>query len=295
MKKKHELLLGAHMSIAGELPRAIERGESIGCTAIQIFTKSNRQWHAKTISQEEITAFKKAYKDSCIQSIIVHAAYLINIGSSDKDMEKKSFHSLEIEFKRCIDLDIPYLVLHPGSHGNTDEDSCLERISTNISKLLSTTSDCTILLEIMAGQGSSVGYTFEQLAQIIKHSDHKNRIGVCFDTCHAFAAGYDFRTEKTYKSMWEQFDKIIGIHKLKAMHFNDSQKDLGSRVDRHAEIGKGKLGLKAFELLLNDPHFFDIPKVLETPKDDLADYKKNMEILMKLLSKKTKKLLHVEE
>ena len=294
MKKEHQLLLGAHMSIAGEIRLAIERGESIGCTAIQIFTKSNRQWHAKPISKENITAFKQAYKNSSLQSVIAHAAYIVNIGSPNKDLEKKSFDSLKIELNRCADLNIPYLIVHPGSHGNTDENSCLNRINVNINKLLTETADCTILLEIMAGQGSIVGYTFEHLAHIINNSDHKKRIGVCFDTCHAFAAGYDFRTEKTYNLMWEQFDKIIGINKLKAIHINDSQKDIGSRVDRHAEIGKGKIGLKAFELLLNDPNFFDIPKVLETPKDDLADYKKNMEILINLLSKKTEKLLHVK-
>jgi deoxyribonuclease IV len=294
MKKEHKLLLGAHMSIAGEIRLAIERGESIGCTAIQIFTKSNRQWHAKAISKEDITAFKQTYKNSSLQSIIAHAAYIVNIGSSHKELEKKSFDSLKLELTRCAELNIPYLVVHPGSHGNTDEISCLDRISANISKLLTETSDCTILLEIMAGQGSVVGYTFEHLAHIIKNSDHKKRIGICFDTCHAFAAGYDFRTEKTYSLMWEQFDKIIGINKLKAIHINDSQKDIGSRVDRHAEIGKGKIGLKAFELLLNDPRFFDIPKILETPKDDLTDYKKNMELLMSLLSKKTEKLLHIE-
>lgn len=293
MTKKHSLLLGAHMSIAGEISLAIDRGESIGCTAIQIFTKSNRQWHAKTITSDQAASFKKAYQDSSIQSVIVHAAYLINIGSPDQETEKKSIHALEIEINRCTDLGIPYIVLHPGSHSNTDEESCLARISANIDKLLSTTSDCTILLETMAGQGSSVGHTFEQLAQIIKHSEHKRRIGVCFDTCHAFAAGYDFRTEKTYNLMWEQFDKIIGINKLKAMHINDSQKDLGSRVDRHADIGKGKIGLKAFELLLNDSRFFDIPKVLETPRDDLADYKRNLETLMDLISNKTRKLLDV--
>src|SRR5438445_1706362 len=178
MKKEHSLLLGAQMSIAGEMALAIERGESIGCTAIQIFTKSNRQWHAKAITHEETTSFKKAYQASSIQSVIVHAAYLINIGSPNEEIEKKSVHALEIELNRCVNLNIPYLVLHPGSHGNTDEESCLARISANIDKLLSTTSDCTILLETMAGQGSSVGHTFEHLAQIIKHSKHKNRIGV---------------------------------------------------------------------------------------------------------------------
>jgi len=293
MKKEHSFLLGAHMSISGEMDLAIKRGVSIGCSAIQIFTKSNRQWHAKPITHEEENAFKRASKNSSIQSIIAHASYLINIGSPNEDLEKKSVHALELELNRCTALDIPYLVLHPGSHTNTDEGACLARISNNINKVLANNLHCSILLETMAGQGSSVGHTFEHLAQIIKHVDHKNRVGVCFDTCHAFAAGYDFRTEKSYNLMWEQFDTIVGIDKIKAIHINDSQKDIGSRVDRHTDIGKGKIGLKAFELLLNDPVFFDIPKILETPKADLYDDKKNMETLIGLLTSKTRTLLNV--
>ena len=283
------------MSIAGEICLAIERGESIGCTAIQIFTKSNRQWYAKTLDEVDVQAFKETWKQSSIQSIIVHASYLLNIGSSNADLEKKSLHALEIELNRCAELDVPYLVIHPGSHTNTDEETCLEQISKNIDKVLNKIPHGTILIETMAGQGSQVCYTFEQLAQIIKHSKHKKRIGVCFDTCHAFVAGYDFRTEKTYNLMWEQFDKIIGINKLKAIHINDSQKDLGSRVDRHMDVGKGKIGLKAFELLFNDPMLFDIPKILETPRTDLADYRKNMDVLEELLSKKTRALLHADK
>ncbi|HLW72787.1 MAG TPA: deoxyribonuclease IV [Candidatus Babeliales bacterium] len=294
MKKKHSLLFGAHMSIAGEMHLAIERGKSIGCTAIQIFTKSNRQWHAKAITDKEADSFKKAWKESSIQSIIAHASYLINIGSPDSELEKKSVYALELELNRCTMLDIPYLVLHPGSSTKGDEQECLARISQNIDKLLAKIPHCNILLETMAGQGTSVGYTFEHLAQIIKHSEHKKRLGVCFDTCHAFAAGYDFSTEKTYNLMWEQFDKIVGINKIKAFHINDSQKDLGSRVDRHTDIGKGKMGLKAFKLLFNDPTFFDIPKILETPKNDLSDDKKNMDTLFSLLTEKTRTLLHAD-
>jgi len=295
MKKEHSLLLGAHMSIAGGIDKAIERGESIGCTAIQIFTKSNRQWRAKELSDEEITAFKQAWKNSSIASVVVHASYLLNIGSSDPDLEKKSLEALKVEFQRCADLGIPYLVLHPGSSTTGDEKSCLAKISKNIDKLLGHIPDGTLLLETMAGQGSQVGYTFEQLAEIIKHADHKKRIGVCIDTCHLLAAGYDFRTEKTYHEMWKHFDATIGIHKLKAIHINDSHKDLGSRVDRHADIGKGKVGLEGFKLLLNDPTLFDVPKILETPRAELADYKKNMDVLKGLLSKKTGDLLDIKK
>jgi deoxyribonuclease-4 len=295
MKKQHSFLYGAHMSIAGEPAKAIERGESIGCTAIQIFTKSNRQWHAKPITDQQAENFKQVWKNSSIESVIAHASYLINIGSPHENIAHKSVHALGIEMERCNQLDIPYLVLHPGSHSNTDVEESLKRISANLDSLLNTIPHCSILLETMAGQGTNIGNSFEQLAQIIKHSKHKNRLGVCLDTCHVFTAGYDFTTEKGYKLIWEQFDKIIGINKLKAIHINDSKQSLGSCVDRHADIGKGKIGLKAFELLCNDPHLFDVPKILETPNNELSDYKKNMNILLDLLSDKTKKLLHVEK
>lgn len=294
MKKKPLLLLGAHMSIAGGIYKAIERGESIGCTAIQIFTKSNRQWYAKPLDPEDIEMFKNTWKHSSVQSLIAHASYLLNIGSINPDSETKSYQALEIEFQRCAALGIPYLSIHPGSHTNSDIETCLEKISKNITKLLDKIPDGTILLETMAGQGSQVGHTFEQLAYIINHSNHKNRIGVCFDTCHAFAAGYDFRTEKTYNHMWETFDKIIGINKLQCIHINDSQKDLGSHIDRHADIGQGKIDLKAFELLFNDPLFFSVPKILETPRTELADYRRNMDIVESLLNKKTRSALNIE-
>jgi deoxyribonuclease-4 len=295
MKKKHSLLFGAHMSISGGIHLALERGESIGCTAIQIFTKSNRQWHAKSLSKDEIITFKDAWKQSSIQSIITHATYLINIGSPNKEIEKKSVEALSMELDRSASLGIPYLVLHPGSHSKTDEKSCIQQISSNLNKVLKKNPDITILLETMAGQGTSIGHKFEQLAEIIKQSDFKKQLGICFDTCHAFSAGYDFGTEKSYKTMWEQFDKIIGLKKLKAMHINDSKKEIGSCIDRHTDIGKGKIGLKAFELLFNDPRFFDIPKILETPKDDLTDDKRNLETIIGLLNKKTKKLLNYDE
>ncbi|HSC24690.1 MAG TPA: deoxyribonuclease IV [Candidatus Babeliales bacterium] len=295
MKKKHSLLFGAHMSISGGLDLAIQRGESIGCTAIQIFTKSNRQWYAKPLTDQTIITFKKAWEESSIKSIIAHASYLINIGSPNEATEKKSLEALILEFKRCADLTIPYLVIHPGSHTNTDEESCITRINNNLNTLFATVPDGTILLETMAGQGSNVGYTFEQLAQIIAYSPYKHRLGICFDTCHAFTAGYNFTTEKMYHDMWEKFDNIIGIKKLKAIHVNDSQQGIGSRVDRHTDIGKGKIGLKSFELLFNDPLFFDIPKILETPKNDLTDDKNNMNVLIGLLNTTTKKLLNYDK
>lgn len=285
MRKTAPLLFGAHMSISGGISLAIERGESIGCTAIQIFSKSNRQWKARPLQTEEVNAFHSTLKHSLIKSVITHASYLINIGSPNKELAEKSTLALIEELNRCAELSINYLVLHPGSHSNTSQAECLQQISNNIDRALEETNHKTsILIETMAGQGSSVCYSFEQIATIIERSHYKKNIGVCFDTCHAFVAGYDFRTEKTYNDMWELFDNIIGLKKLHAMHINDSKTDLGSRVDRHANIGEGKIGLEAFTLLFNDPRFFDVPKILETPYATLDDHKKNMDIIRSLIT-----------
>jgi deoxyribonuclease-4 len=293
--KKHRLLLGAHMSVSGGYEKAIERAESIGCTAMQIFTKSNRQWQAKSIAPEEANLFRAANKKSSVAITITHATYLINLGSADAVTREISIKALIDELERCALLDIPYLVLHPGSFTQSDLETGLKHIAHGLDIALKQAKNETlILLEIMAGQGSTTCYTFEQLAYLLKKSSHKKRLGICFDTCHAFAAGYDFRTPETYKVMWKKFDSIIGLEHLKAMHLNDSKKELGSKVDRHEEIGEGKIGIEAFELIMNDPHLFDIPKILETPKDDLEDYAKNMALLKSLITKENKKKLGLE-
>lgn len=285
MTQKTGLLFGAHMSIAGEISLAIERGESIGCTAIQIFTKSNRQWKAKELDAEDIATFKDTWKKSSIKSVITHATYLINIGSPDPELSEKSVTALTEELNRCNELSISYLVLHPGSHSNTDINQCLKRIGANLDRALENSNGKTsILIETMAGQGTSVGHTFEQIATIIESAHHKGRIGVCFDTCHAFAAGYDFRTKSMYNQMWDDFDKKIGLHKLHAIHVNDSKGDIGSRVDRHADIGKGKIGFEAFKLLFNDSRLASIPKVLETPRATIEDYERNMAVIRSLIT-----------
>ena len=292
--KQHRLLLGAHMSISGGLQHALENGATIGCTTIQCFTKSNRQWHAKSLTEEEIQSFKNAHKESAINPIVAHASYLINIGSPSHLIAKKSYTALVDELTRCNKLGIQYLVLHPGSHTTGDVDTCLAQIAEYASNALDEAGGTTILLfETMAGQGSSVGHTFEQLAQLVHATKPHNRIGVCLDTCHVFAAGYDFRTPTLYKQMWHQFNTHIGMHKLKAIHCNDSVKTLGSHVDRHSDIGKGSIGLEAFRLLMNDSALFDIPKIIETPKEHvhLEDDLRNMKVLIGLLSPKTKKVL----
>lgn len=279
--------LGAHMSIAGGFDKAVERGESIGCSAIQIFTKSNRQWHAPTVDPEQVTAFHDALKNSSIEpkNIIAHASYLINIGSNNPATVKRSIHALREELARCEQLGIPGLVLHPGSATGASEEDCLRTIAHSLDEALEQApGHAKILLETMAGQGSSACYRFEQIAEIIKLSRHKQRLGVCVDTCHIFAAGYDIRTPATYKDTWQQFDEIIGLERLHAIHLNDSKKPLGSRVDRHADIGKGEIGAEGFRLLMHDPRFADIPKVLEIPEttEMMADYKRNLDLLLRL-------------
>lgn len=295
MTKKTKLLLGGHMSIAGGFDKAVQKGESIGCTVIQIFTRSNRQWGAKPLTQKNIDAFKTVLKNSSIQSVVVHVPYLINIGSPNNKTRHASLHVLQEELKRCDALGIKYLVMHPGSHLQEDEQTCLDRIVKGIDTVLQKDTGSTmLLLENMAGQGTNVGYTFEQLGYILKNVKQKKRVGICFDTCHAFAAGYDLRDKKSYDEVWKKFDKFIGLKNLKVLHFNDSKCELGSRVDRHEDVCKGKLGKSALSLLMNDPRFFSVPKILETPKPTLQTYTKNMKTLKSLLFTKTKKLLSVD-
>lgn len=291
----YAFLIGAHISISDGFSEAITQGESIGCTCMQIFTKSNRQWHAKTITDEEAQRFKKTWKDSSIKDVIVHSSYLINIGSPDARTAEKSTHALIEELHRCAQLGITYLVLHPGARLEGPEEECLKRIAHNLDKALEATPTTTkILLETMAGQGSTVGATFKQLATIRDQVTHKRRVGYCLDTCHIFAAGYEFDTEKTYEALWYEFDKTLGLEHLKAIHMNDSKSERGSHVDRHESIGKGKIGTAAFKLLVNDPRFFNIIKVVETPKASLEDDRENIETLRGLLSAQTKKKLHVQ-
>ncbi len=293
---KKRLLIGAHMSISGGLNNAFERGKVVGCTTMQIFTKNNRQWKAKPLIKDDIMLFEQTKKEHEITPLVAHATYLINIGSPNKEVEKKSIECLALELKRCNKLGIKYLVLHPGSHNKTDEQSCLDRINKNLNAIFKKDDGNTIvLLETMSGQGSSVCYTFEHIAYLLKNSKHKNRLGVCFDTCHVFAAGYDIRTKSTYEKTIQTFDEIIGLKHLKIFHINDSKKELGSRVDRHEDIGKGKIGKKAFKLLFNDEQFFDTPKILETPKEKIEDDIRNITVIKSLLSEKTKKILDIKK
>ncbi len=290
--KNKQLLLGAHMSTDGGPHTAFERGASIGCTTMQIFTKSNRQWHAKPLTEEEIVQFTVAQKQYYyIYPIITHAAYLINLASDSLDTRKKSIKALIDEIRRCEQLNIPILVLHPGSRGNLSEQEGINYIAEGLTMALENTKGLTtIALETMAGQGTSLGSIFEQLAIIRERCVHKKQIKICFDTCHVFAAGYPLHEQDHYEKIWETFDKIIGLSHLAIIHINDSKKEYNSHVDRHEDIGQGKIGVHFFESLFNDERFFDIPKILETPKTCLQDDVKNFDTIKNLISAKTKKL-----
>lgn len=294
--EKQRLLVGAHISVEGGVFRAVEKGASIGCTVIQIFSKSNRQWFAKPLIQDDINRFKKAVKATSMETIVVHASYLINLASANGETRTRSINALKNELERCQELGISFLVLHPGSHLKQGVEEGIELVAQGINEALEEASGKTmILLETMAGQGSSLGSTFEELAAIRSKIQHKKLIGFCLDTCHIFAAGYDFRTKKSYQSLWNKFDQTVGIENLKVIHVNDSKNELGSHVDRHEHLCQGKIGAAGFKLLLNDSRFFSIPKILETPKNNLEDDLRNINTIKKLLSSETKKTLNLNK
>ena len=279
--KKNQLLIGAHITISKGFAKAIQIGQSIGCTAIQIFTKSNRMYFAKKLTKKEIVDFKTAQKNSKIEKVIAHTSYLINLCSTKEETEQKSITSLKEELERCEQLGIPYLVIHPGSHMKEGEEKGIKKISQNLDKVLNSADGTTmILLETMAGQGTNIGYKFEQLKEIRNLCKHKKLIGFCFDTCHVYSAGYNIGTKKGFEQTFKDFDKILGLKNLKAIHLNDSKTELGSRKDRHANIGRGNIPKITFQLLMTDKRFINVPKILETPTDsDMEEYKRELNLL----------------
>lgn len=274
------------MSIAGGVFNAFLNGKSVGCNTIQIFVKSNNQWRAKLLSDEEVEKYHQLQKETGINPVVAHDSYLINAASQDQVLFAKSRDALKIELERCQKLKIPYLVMHPGSHLGAGEKVGLATIARAINEIFDQLEDggTKIALEATAGQGSNLGYRFEHLADIIGQVKEQKRMAVCLDTCHVFAAGYDIRTAEGYKNVMAEFDRIIGLPHLAAIHFNDSKKGLGNRVDRHEHIGKGELGKDAFGFFLNDLRLARIPKILETPKGpDLAEDKMNLKVLRSLI------------
>ena len=279
-------LLGAHMSISGGPFKALERGRSIGCAAIQIFVKNNMQWFAKPFSDADLIAYDK-YPDRP-RIVFGHTSYLINPGAKNPEFLEKSIRALRDELARAEQLKLPFLVLHPGAHMGDGEAAGLDRIISSLDASFASLpgGKCRIALEITAGQGSCLGHIFEHLAHIIERSKFPERLTTCLDTAHLFAAGFDISTPKGFWETMRNFDRIIGRDRLAAWHLNDSKTALGSRVDRHEHIGKGKIGLAPFSEIMRSEEFAAIPKVLETPKsDDLREDVENMNVLRGLLER----------
>ena len=263
-------ILGAHQSIAGGYYRAVEIAAEAGCDCVQLFSKNNNQWKAKPLSPEDAEKFQAALKRLKIGHPLVHDSYLINLAAPDETLWQKSIEAFAIELLRAEELGIPYVVMHPGAFTTTSEEVGLKRICTALDEVHDKVGKLKVkaLLENTAGQGSTLGWRFEQLATILDGVKDPDRLAVCIDTCHVFAAGYPLSTPKDYKATMQQLDKTVGLKLVKAIHLNDSKKELGSRVDRHEHIGRGKIGLEGFRLLLNDSRFAKVPMYLETAKED---------------------------
>jgi deoxyribonuclease-4 len=272
--------LGAHLSIAGGLPRAVERARASRCQSLQIFTKSAGQWRARPLPAAEIDAFRVGVVRTGLRPVIAHNSYLINVAAAQRDLRVQSLASLLEEFDRAESLGLDGLVMHPGSYTTGTEREGLRLIAEALSRLLEARPDAStrILLEHTAGQGTNLGHRFEHLAEIIDRMGGTERVGVCIDTCHLLAAGYDICTAQGYRETFAAFDRIVGISRIHAFHLNDSKKPCGSRVDRHEHIGKGCLGLEPFRLLLNDPRFAGHGMMLETPKLDTPESRRRSDL-----------------
>ncbi|HVP07569.1 MAG TPA: deoxyribonuclease IV [Candidatus Acidoferrum sp.] len=277
---------GAHESIEGGVFNAVLRGQTATCDTIQMFNKSNNQWRAKKLTTEEVDKFFSTIEETGIDVACSHSSYLINLASADPALNEKSYSSFKEEVERCNLLKIANLVIHPGSHLGTGEQVGMDRIATNLNRVFGEVkgNTVTVCLETTAGQGSNLGYTFEQIAYMMDKVEDKAHIGVCMDTCHIFAAGYPIIDPKEYKKTMKSFEDIVGLEKLKVIHMNDSKRELGSRIDRHEHIGKGQIGLEGFRNFVNDRKLAKIPMVIETPKeDDLKEDIENLKILRSLV------------
>jgi deoxyribonuclease-4 len=275
------------MSIAGGLPLAFTRIRKVRGKALQIFTRNQLQWHTPSLTPEMVMRFRKEWQKSGHMPVAAHDSYLINLASPDPTVLNKSVAAFAEEIRRCDTLSIPFLITHPGSHLGQGIEKGLQLFVRNLDRAISrsTTTRVTILIETTAGQGTNLGSSFEEIAFILQQSNHGNRLGLCFDTSHAFAAGYDIRTPEVYRETFSRLDRLIGLERLKFFHLNDSRGPLGCKVDRHEHIGKGEIGLAGFRLLLNDQHFQHHPMVLETPKGkDLREDKRNLRLLRSLIT-----------
>ena len=266
-KPAKDLLIGAHTSAAGGVYNALLEGDEIGATTIQLFTSNQRQWACRPMPQETIDLWKQTKQQTGLKEIMSHDSYLVNLGSGDPENLEKSLKNFRQEVERCVSLGITYLNFHPGAALQEDPDLILDRIATSLLSFEDVIADSgtRLLLEATAGQGSALGWRFEHLAAIIEKVKNKIPIGVCIDTCHIFAAGYDIRTQEAWNNTLNEFDRIVGLKHLYAFHVNDSLKGLGSRVDRHAPLGEGLIGIESFKVLMTDKRTRELPKYLETP------------------------------
>ncbi|PYL80846.1 MAG: deoxyribonuclease IV [Verrucomicrobia bacterium] len=283
--RQSKILLGAHMSISGGVHIAIERARSIDCTAMQMFVKNNMQWFARPLTRDEVRAFVEHRQRAELLSIFAHANYLINLAATNPLFHANSIRALSKELASANQLELPFLVLHPGAHRGAGEEAALAKIIASINKVFRKIPKVKtkIALETTAGQGSCVGHRFEHLAHIIDNVREPERLCICLDTAHLFAAGYDIGTESGIRKTFREFDRKIGLDRLVAIHLNDSKTGRGSRVDRHEHIGKGKIGLVAFRFIMRDRRLNKIPKVLETPKGkDLREDVMNLQTLRAL-------------
>lgn len=277
--------LGAHMSVSGGVDKAIDRARSAGCTALQIFLKNNNQWRGKPIDDATAERFRTEVAKGDLGRPVAHGSYLVNLASANPDLVAKSMENIADDILRADLIGVPGIVMHPGAHMGAGEDVGIRQIARQMNLLFEATRDNTaaIYLEATAGQGSAIGHKFEHLRDIIGLIDNTSRVGVCLDTCHVFAAGYDLRTRETATAMLDEFDRVVGLAWLRCFHFNDSKKGLGSRVDRHEHIGKGCIGEEGFTALMQDPRILSIPRILETPKgEDLEEDRVNLATLRRL-------------
>ncbi len=292
-KPDKSVLIGAHMSVAGGLYTAFERAERVGCTTMQIFTKNSNQWNDPELTAEDIQKYREAENKSKVRVVVSHDSYLINLCGATRELLQRSRTAFINEIRRCQLLGIKYVIFHPGAHKTLERKEGLRLVADSINRAHAATSgsDVITLIETTAGQGTTVGTSFPEIAEIISMVRDAGRVGVCLDTCHIFAAGYDIRSESTYEKTMRDFESLIGFSMLHAVHFNDAKKPLNSHVDRHEHIGRGEIGKTAFRLMMNDERLVSIPKILETPKGE-DGYRmdiENLKLLGSLVTRRRRK------
>ncbi|MBS0614949.1 MAG: deoxyribonuclease IV [Verrucomicrobia bacterium] len=277
------LLIGAHTSAQGGVHHALLEGKEIGATTIQLFTANQKTWHTKPIAEEEVARWEEALAQTGLQKIMSHDSYLINLGSPSAESRDKSLQAFKNELHRCHQLKLDYLNFHPGAALDSSAEECLKQIVESLTQMedMAASGPTRLLIEATAGQGSSVGHKFEHLGYLIEHLHKKIPIGVCIDTCHIFAAGYDIRTKEGWDQTLKEFDRTVGLKHLYALHLNDSKNPLGSRKDRHAPIGEGEIGIEGFKAIMQNSHLKHLPMYLETP-DGVELWKKEIALLKKL-------------